>query len=107
MSISINTGSFFEQYSPSLCGATAGPEAIFRYVAPQSGTLHVSTSSGGFEKVLYYGDGVCGMPIACAKSQGFGAANIDINTVSGETYWIGFDSPDIAEWGSATLTLTY
>jgi hypothetical protein len=107
VTISVNTGPSGENYSPALCGGSTGPEAVFRYVAPQSGTLFVNTTSGGFEKVLYYSDGVCGMPVACDRSAGYGAANLSINTVSGETYWIVIDGSDQEEWGSTTLSLGY
>ena len=103
----VNTGSAGENYTPALCGGPGGPEALFQYTAPQSGTLHVSTTSGGFEKVLYYSDGVCGMPVACAFSQGYGAANIDIATVEGETYWVVIDGTNSGEWGGTTVTLEY
>ncbi len=108
--IDVNTGPAGENHSPALCNYPEGPESVFKYVAPRSGTLHVTTGDTTFEKVLYYGHGTCDMPVACAFSLNYGAAQIDIATVADETYWIIIDGTTggfNGEWGSTTLTLKY
>ncbi len=78
-------GNYF--MAPSSCSLGKGPEAVFRWRAPSSGSFRVDTVGSSYNTTLYVREAGCtGAGVACDPSSGTERAWVTITAIAGQEF---------------------